>query len=277
MKNSVRAIIIIVLCLWIGTGNLIKATELDTTDEELIEINEELVEANEDEIIEIVSEKNIETNFSSKEYKIEGDNKSNYLLEGGNENAINTLATEQNSAQATLVENVNVQGKPYDMSILDDEAYDSKNDLELRQFVSFETKSGKVFHLIIDHSKDGDNVMMLTEVGEQDLLNMIEEQADVEFELSDNEIEIDEEVIEEKQKTIDASENAAVSEEESKKEIDKDLVIIIAVAVIGGIGGWYFKIYKPKREALYDDEVDEADYLEDDDYLEDTEHLDEDE
>jgi hypothetical protein len=261
MKKRIKTITIMLLCVWIVAGNLVEAAEPDTTDE----------------IIEITSEKNIETNFSSKEYEIEGDSKNHYLVEGGNDKAINTLATQQNIANATLVENVNVQGKPYNMEILDNASYESKEPLELRQFISFETKSGKVFHLIIDHSKNGDNVMMLTEVGEQDLLNMIEEQAEVELELSekqpDTEEESNEKPSEEREKTDEVNEDITVSGEAIKKEINTDLIIIIVVALFGGIGGWYFKIYKPKRQALYDEEVDEADYLEDEDYEDDDEQL----
>lgn len=45
---------------------------------------------------------------------------------------------------------------------------------QTRQFITFTTNSGKTFHLIIDHEKTSQNVSLLTEVGEQDLLNMIE-------------------------------------------------------------------------------------------------------
>lgn len=45
---------------------------------------------------------------------------------------------------------------------------------QTRQFITFTTKSGKTMHLIIDHEKTSQNVSLLTEVVEQDLLNMIE-------------------------------------------------------------------------------------------------------
>jgi len=38
----------------------------------------------------------------------------------------------------------------------------------------FKTKSGKTFHLIINYDEEGQNVMLLTEVSEDDLLNMVE-------------------------------------------------------------------------------------------------------
>ncbi len=46
---------------------------------------------------------------------------------------------------------------------------------DAREFLTFQTKSGKVFHLIINHDEPDSNVQLLTEVSEQDLLNMIEQ------------------------------------------------------------------------------------------------------
>ena len=42
-----------------------------------------------------------------------------------------------------------------------------------KQFMAFKTDSGKIFYLIIDHDKTNDNVYLLTEVGENDLLNFV--------------------------------------------------------------------------------------------------------
>jgi len=42
------------------------------------------------------------------------------------------------------------------------------------QFVIFKTASDKVFYLVIDYDKGNDNVYLLTEVGENDLLNFVE-------------------------------------------------------------------------------------------------------
>ena len=68
-----------------------------------------------------------------------------------------------------MTENVGEDGKEFEMKFDDDE-----NSKQTRQFITFTTKSGKTFHLIVDHEKASQNVFLLTEVGEQDLLNMIE-------------------------------------------------------------------------------------------------------
>lgn len=221
----------------------------------------------EDEAVDVVEE-DVESNFTSKEYYIEGEDDSNYLVEGGNEYAVNMFATEQSTASGTVRENSNIEGEDFDMTLPSDEDYEEKNPLELRQFISFETKSGKVFHLIIDHGKESDNVTMLTEVSEQDLLNLIEDQADIKIDLIEGPDQVNEGTDKESKDDKEEIEStvAEVGESATAKEdgsMDTQIMIIIGAAVISGIAGWYFKIHKPKQEAMYEDEVDEAEYFDD--------------
>lgn len=214
------------------------------------------------------SETEIENNFVSKEYDVDGSDKENYLVEGGNEDAINNLATKQNQANGTIVESVGVSGLPYDLTMLSDEEKEKMKTLELRQFISFETKSGKVFHLIIDHSKETDNVQMLTEVGEQDLLNLIEENADVEIILNEAEnVEVKKTTQTKKETTTSNDTDQPISEAPN----NLNLIVILVASVLAGILGWYFKIYKPKKEMAFDNEVDEADYIDEDDFVKEEE------
>lgn len=236
------------------------SNEADNEDDNIEEVIEDvLVESTETEI---------ENNFVSKEYDVDGSDKENYLVEGGNEDAINNLATKQNQANGSVVESVGVSGLPYDLTMLSDEEKEKMKTLELRQFISFETKSGKVFHLIIDHSKETDNVQMLTEVGEQDLLNLIEENADVELILNEAEN------VEVKKTTQTKKETATTNDTDfpvSETPNNLNLIVIIVSSVLAGILGWYFKIYKPKKEMAFDDEVDEADYIDEDDFIKEEE------
>lgn len=217
------------------------------------------------------TEKEIESNFGSKAYQVDGRDKNNYLVEGGNENAINSLATKQNTAQGSVIESTNVQGAQYDLEIQSEEEKANKNPLELRQFISFETKSGKVFHLIIDHSKADNNVRMLTEVSEQDLLNLIEENAEVALTLSEDGSENNNTDVNAQNETSIASgvDDADVIPVEAKD--NTSLMIIITASLIAGIAGWYFKIHKPKQSRAYDEEVDESDYIDDEEFVEDEE------
>lgn len=113
-----------------------------------------------------------------------------------------------------------------------------------------------MFHLIIDHSKSTDNVQMLTEVGEQELLNLIQENAEVELIL--NEVVTEEEKKTTTKKTINVSANQDSNDQPESSQSNMNLIIIIAASVITG---WYFKINKPKREMAFADEIYEADYI----------------
>lgn len=269
--SRILSIILLLLVLTISPVYAIEGNTGNSNDDPESSIKQlDETQNSEDEVIEY-TEKEIESNFSSKAYQIDGSDKNNYLVEGGNENAINSLATKQNTAQGTVIESMDVQGYQYDLEILSEEEKANKNPLELRQFISFETKSGKVFHLIIDHSKSDNNVQMLTEVSEQDLLNLIEENAGVALILSEEgSVNIDNQV-----KTLKETKTAIGVDDKDTVPVETNdntsLIIIIAASVIAGIAGWYFKIHKPKQRLAYDEEVDEADYIDEEAIFEDEE------
>lgn len=175
------------------------------------------------------------------------------LVEGGNMDAINPLATKQNIAKADMTENVGEAGKDFEIFLGEDENGEGTVK-QTRQFITFTTKSGKTFHLIIDHEKASQNVSLLTEVGEQDLLNMIEgEKSNINVKPVEKEIPKDVEPKEEGKKVE--------QKPKVKNKLSFPVVLIILGAVIGG--GYYFKIYKPKQEDFEDEyNEDELEYEE---------------
>lgn len=178
------------------------------------------------------------------------------LVKGGNTKAVNNLATGENKARGSVIENVDRNGK--DITPSGDTEKDKENPVDVRQFLTFQTKSGKTMHLIVDHSSNQDNVRLLTEVGEQDLLNMIESE-------DKNTIKVEEpkkeEVKKEEPKTVPVK-------EEKKSGIGSFLIIAL---VIGGVigAGYYFKVVKAKEDKMLEGfEEDDEDYIsesEDDD------------
>ncbi|HGK7240760.1 TPA: CD1107 family mobile element protein [Streptococcus agalactiae] len=178
------------------------------------------------------------------------------LVKGGNTKAVNNLATQENKARGSVIENVDRNGK--DITPSGDTEKDKENPVDVRQFLTFQTKSGKTMHLIVDHSSNQDNVRLLTEVGEQDLLNMIESE-------DKNTIKVEEpkkeEVKKEEPKTVPVK-------EEKKSGIGSFLIVAL---VIGGVvgAGYYFKVVKVKEDKMLEDfEEDDEDYIsesEDDD------------
>ncbi|HEN9100564.1 TPA: DUF4366 domain-containing protein [Streptococcus agalactiae] len=171
------------------------------------------------------------------------------LVKGGNTKAVNNLATQENKARGSVIENVDRNGK--DITPSGDTEKDKENPVDVRQFLTFQTKSGKTMHLIVDHSSNQDNVRLLTEVGEQDLLNMIESE-------DKNTIKVEEpkkeEVKKEEPKTVPVK-------EEKKSGIGSFLIVFL---VIGGVigAGYYFKVVKAKEDRMLEDfEEDDEDYI----------------
>lgn len=164
------------------------------------------------------------------------------LVKGGNTKAVNNLATGENKARGSVIENVDRNGK--DITPSGDTEKDKENPVDVRQFLTFQTKSGKTMHLIVDHSSNQDNVRLLTEVGEQDLLNMIEGESEAK---PKEEVVKKEEPVEEKPK----------KEEKEEKKSGIGLYLFMGLIIVGVMGaGYYFKIYKKNEEASFEDEQD---------------------
>lgn len=171
------------------------------------------------------------------------------LVKGGNTKAVNNLATGENKARGSVIENVDRNGK--DITPSGDTEKDKENPVDVRQFLTFQTKSGKTMHLIVDHSSNQDNVRLLTEVGEQDLLNMIESE-------DKNTIKVEEP----KKEEVKKEEPKIVPVKEEKKSgIGSFLIVAL---VIGGVigAGYYFKVVKAKEDRMLEDfEEDDEDYI----------------
>lgn len=171
------------------------------------------------------------------------------LVKGGNTKAVNNLATQENKARGSVIENVDRNGK--DITPSGDTEKDKENPVDVRQFLTFQTKSGKTMHLIVDHSSNQDNVRLLTEVGEQDLLNMIESE-------DKNTIKVEEpkkeEVKKEEPKTVPVK-------EEKKSGIGSFLIVALVIGGVVGVG-YYFKVVKAKEDKMLEDfEEDDEDYI----------------
>ena len=168
------------------------------------------------------------------------------------------IPTAEGSAKAELIENVNNANQGYPIHHGESTENESgKYFADARQFITFKTKSGKTFHLIINYDEEGQNVMLLTEVSEDDLLNMVEVKEKPKEEVKK---------IEEVPPPTEATKEEPVKEEPKKKEESKGagLYIFLGLLVMAVVGaGYYFKIYKKKQE----ESEDEEDYNElEDDY-----------
>ncbi|VTS21469.1 membrane protein [Streptococcus porcinus] len=134
---------------------------------------------------------------------------------------------------------------------------------DARQFITFQTKNGKTFHLIINHDENSENVMLLTEVSEDDLLNMVEKK-----ETPKQEITKEEPIKEE------------VKPEKKEEKSNLGTYIILLLVIGGALGsGYYFKVVKKKEdkelEALEEEDDDFFSEAESEEKTEETEFEDE--
>ena len=149
--------------------------------------------------------------------------------------AVKTEKSGTGGANASVTENVDNANGEYPVHHGDEssELYSA----DARQFVTFQTKSGKNFYLIINHDEESENVLLLTEVSEADLMHMVEEE------------EVQEpvkEVVKEEPEQVEIEEEP-VQEVEEKSNFGTYLILIL---VIGGVlaGGYYLKVVKGKEK-----------------------------
>ena len=167
--------------------------------------------------------------------------------QGSNEekNTNKGIATLPGEARATVTEDVDNANNAYPIHHGNETEANDQFSADARQFISFKTKSGKVFHLIINHDEQDQNVMLLTEVSEDDLLNMVE-QKESKPEITKEELEKEESKEEQKPKTME--ENGSMG----------SYILLIFVVVLVMAVAYYFKVVK-KKEAEAVESLEEED------------------
>ena len=167
--------------------------------------------------------------------------------QGSNEekNTNKGIATLPGEARATVTEDVDNANNVYPIHHGNETEANDQFSADARQFISFKTKSGKVFHLIINHDEQNQNVMLLTEVSEDDLLNMVEQK--------ESKPAI----------TKEEPEKEESKEEQTPKKMEENgsmgsYVLLIFVVVLVMAVAYYFKVVK-KKEAEAVESLEEED------------------
>ena len=167
--------------------------------------------------------------------------------QGSNEekNTNKGIATLPGEARATVTEDVDNANNAYPIHHGNETEANDQFSADARQFISFKTKSGKVFHLIINHDEQDQNVMLLTEVSEDDLLNMVEQK--------ESKPAI----------TKEEPEKEESKEEQTPKKMEESgsmgsYVLLIFVVVLVMAVAYYFKVVK-KKEAEAVESLEEED------------------
>ena len=191
------------------------------------------------EITVIKKEEEKEVRYPNKLNAKEPENfkQNNAVSNGEKVNTNKGVASAPSKARASITENKDNANQDYPIhhnSDKDNKETD-KYSADARQFITFKTKKGKTFHLIINHDEQGENVMLLTEVSEDDLLNMVEAK------------EKPKEVVKEEPVKQEKTEEAKSEKKEEKSSTGT--YILLALVTLGALGaGYYFKIAKKKED-----------------------------
>ena len=185
-----------------------------------------------------VKEKEKEIRYPNKlTAKMPANNNSQDSAMDGTSKSVNTnkgVASAPSKARGSITENKDNANKEYPIHHGDssDNKETDQYSADARQFITFQTKNGKTFHLIINHDEDSENVILLTEVSEDDLLNMVEKK-----EAPKQEVAKEEPVKEE------------VKPEKKDEKSNLGTYIILLLVVGGALGaGYYFKVVKKKED-----------------------------
>ena len=185
-----------------------------------------------------VKEKEKEIRYPNKlTAKMPANNNSQDSAMDGTSKSVNTnkgVASAPSKARGSITENKDNANKEYPIHHGDssDNKETDQYSADARQFITFQTKNGKTFHLIINHDEDSENVILLTEVSEDDLLNMVEKK-----EAPKQEVVKEEPVKEE------------VKPEKKDEKSNLGTYIILLLVVGGALGaGHYFKVVKKKED-----------------------------
>jgi hypothetical protein len=143
------------------------------------------------------------------------------------------------------------------------------------EFFTIMTEAGNTFYLIIDRRHGQENVYFLNAVTEQDLYALAGNKLSIQDPQSPPDSTLGQPVFPPNDEGTDGYTPDTETPPDTPVVSNITHFIIIGIAVVGfGIGGWYFKIYKPKkvRQSIteYEDEPPvEDDYDAWDDDLED--------
>ena len=147
-------------------------------------------------------------------------------------------------AEELPVETPNPEPKPFTPSGTGT-VVDNATDEDGKEFFTIMTPAENVFYLVIDRQRETENVFFLNAVTEADLLALAEMPAEPAPPAPDPE-------------PADDPEPTGEPEPEQPKATGGAgmLLLTLAVVGIGGGAGWYFKIYRPKKQRAAESEED---------------------
>lgn len=145
------------------------------------------------------------------------------------------------------------------MSLLDDVGSDAAKELE---YMTVQTRNGKVFYLVIDRSTDTENVYFLNQVDAADLMAIMEDSEKEAYENSkkDEVVDVPETPVEEPEEPTEVPE---IPKEEPQTD-NLALLGVIGVVSAAVIGGYVLMKKKGKKDGT--DLEDDLEFYDDEEY-----------
>jgi len=120
-----------------------------------------------------------------------------------------------------------------------------------KEFYTITTANNNTYYLIIDHSSNTKNVYMLSMIDENDLKEFLSEEEPEVPEDTGTPPAVD---LGDEPSGDDTPDDGEPEEPKKNNNILSTVLIILVLGAIAGGGYFYFKIYKPKKEAQISDE-----------------------
>ena len=212
---------------------------------------------------------------------------------------VDATATNPTNATANVTEHIKVDSNgneikagsnSADTETADGESEDTESE-KGKEFYTIQTRTDKVFYLIIDRDGEEEIVYFLTEISENDLLNVTTDNSETlpknsaalesaipvtESALPNNNGEQtgNDELTEEVADGENTEEESTEDEGEVTAQASNPMatyILIGVIAVLGIGGGYYFKVVKGKKEQFIDEDEDEEEEIYEEEENEDTE------
>lgn len=120
-----------------------------------------------------------------------------------------------------------------------------------KEFYTITTANNNTYYLIIDHSSNTKNVYMLSMIDENDLKEFLSEEEPEAPEDTGTPPAVD---LGDESSGDETPDDSEPEEPKKNNNILSTVLIILVLGAIAGGGYFYFKIYKPKKEAQISDE-----------------------
>ena len=137
---------------------------------------------------------------------------------------------------------------------------DNMGENDGKEFFTIKTAADNEFFLIVDRKRDTDNVYFLNAITEADLLEMAQKGSNGSTTTSAIPTPTPQET--------EPSPEPSPEPKPSQDGGNGFMIFIVIGAIVAGGAGWYFKVYRPKQQAVDNDEPDE-DGFDDDNYDDD--------